>query len=73
VLGDKDGQHWSLVAQTGMGGMAWPGARSTCAHLPSWPTLLTSCLLDGSRDKIFTPEKSQVNLSSGRFLKRKNT
>jgi hypothetical protein len=26
-----------------------------------------------SRDKILTPKKSQVNLSSGRFLKHKNT
>jgi hypothetical protein len=39
----------------------------------SWPPSLTSCALEGSRDKILTPKKSQVNLSSGRFLKHKNT
>jgi hypothetical protein len=39
----------------------------------SWPTSFTSCVLEGSHDKIFTPKKSQVKLSSGRFLKRQNT
>jgi hypothetical protein len=38
-----------------------------------WPSSLTSCATEGSRDKILTPEKSQVNLSSGRFLKCKKT
>jgi hypothetical protein len=40
---------------------------------PSWPTSLTYCALEGSRDKILTPKKSHVNLSSGRFLKCQNT
>jgi hypothetical protein len=34
---------------------------------------LTSSSPNGSRDKILMPKKSQVNLSSGRFLKHKNT
>jgi hypothetical protein len=55
------------VARPGLGpmppGLVWP----------SWPTLLTSCTREGSCDKILTPEKSQVNLSLGRFLKYKNT
>jgi hypothetical protein len=34
---------------------------------------LASSAPDASHDKILTPEKSQVNLSSERFLKRKNT
>jgi hypothetical protein len=34
---------------------------------------LTSCAPEGSHDKILTPKKSQVNLSSGRFLKCQNT
>jgi hypothetical protein len=34
---------------------------------------LTSCALEGSGDKILMPKKSQVNLSLGWFLKRKNT
>jgi hypothetical protein len=40
---------------------------------PLGPISLTSSSLGGSRDKILTPRKSLVNLSSGRFLKRKNT
>jgi hypothetical protein len=39
----------------------------------SWPTLLTSSSRRASRDKILMPEKSQVNLSLGRFLKYQNT
>jgi hypothetical protein len=38
---------------------------------PLGPISLTSFALDGSHDKILTPEKSQVNLSLGRFLKHK--
>jgi hypothetical protein len=34
---------------------------------------LTSRAPESSLDKILMPEKSQVNLSSGRFLKCKNT
>jgi hypothetical protein len=40
---------------------------------PSWPPSLTSCAPEGSRYKILMLEKSQFNLSLGRFLKRKNT
>jgi hypothetical protein len=40
---------------------------------PWWPPSLTSCAPEDSNDKILTPKKSQVNLSPGRFLKRKNT
>jgi hypothetical protein len=39
----------------------------------TWPYSLTSCDPKGSRDKILMPEKSQVNLSSGRFLNCQNT
>jgi hypothetical protein len=39
----------------------------------SWPPSLTSCAPGASRGKILTSEKSQVNLSPGKFLKRKNT
>jgi hypothetical protein len=41
-----------------------------------WPlglVLLTSSSPGASRGKKLMPEKSQVNLSSGRFLKHKNT
>jgi hypothetical protein len=41
-----------------------------------WPLgliSLTSSPPGASRDKILTPKKSQVNLSLGRSLKRKNT
>jgi hypothetical protein len=34
---------------------------------------VTSSSSSGSRDKLLTPEKFQVNLSPGRFLKHKNT
>jgi hypothetical protein len=40
---------------------------------PLWPPSLTYYAPEHSLDKILTPEKSQVNLSSGRFLKRQNT
>jgi hypothetical protein len=40
---------------------------------PLGPISLTSSSPGGSCDQILRPEKSQVNLSSGRFLKRKNT
>jgi hypothetical protein len=35
--------------------------------------LLTPSSPDASCNKILTPEKSQVNMSSGRSLKRQNT
>jgi hypothetical protein len=38
-----------------------------------WPPSLTSCAPVASHGKVLAPKKSQVNLSSGRFLKRKNT
>jgi hypothetical protein len=37
------------------------------------PILFTSSSLGASHGKILMPKKSQVNLSSGRFLKHKNT
>jgi hypothetical protein len=40
---------------------------------PMGPILLTSSSRDGSHDKILTLKKSHLNLSSGRFLKCKNT
>jgi hypothetical protein len=40
---------------------------------PLGPISLTSSSPGGSHDKILMPEKSQVNLSLERFLKRKNT
>jgi hypothetical protein len=57
---------------------AWV-ARSGLVTVPpvlfwaSWPTSLTSSSLGASHDKILTPKKSQVNLSSERSLKRQNT
>jgi hypothetical protein len=53
--------------------VAWPGHGPMPPMLvwPLGPISLTSSSLGGSRDKILTPEKSQVKLSSGRFLKHK--
>jgi hypothetical protein len=55
--------------------VAWPGlvAAPHVLFWASWPTSLTYCALEGSRDKILTPEKFQVNLSSGRFSEHQNT
>jgi hypothetical protein len=55
--------------------VAWPGQGPVAPVLvwPLGPISLNSSSPDGSRDKILTPKKFQVNLSSGRFLKRKNT
>jgi hypothetical protein len=55
------------------GGVDWPEAVPTVLVWASWPTSLTSCAPEGSHDKILTLEKSQVKLSSGRFLKCQNT
>jgi hypothetical protein len=57
------------------GWVAQPGLGPTLPGLvrPPWPPSLTSCAPEGSRDKILTPKKSENNLSSGRFLKHKNT
>jgi hypothetical protein len=40
--------------------VAWSGLVATPPVLvwPSWPTSLTSCTPEGSRDKILTPKKS---------------
>jgi hypothetical protein len=73
VVWDEDGRHRSLDSQMAPGGAAWPRAHATSARWSSWPTSLTSCSLKGSHDKILMPEKSQINLSLGRFLKRQNT
>jgi hypothetical protein len=56
-----------------MGGVTLPGPAPHVLVWPLWPPSLTSCTLEGSHDKILTPEKSQVNLSLERFLKRKST
>jgi hypothetical protein len=56
-----------------LGGAPGQGPAPPGLVWPSWPILSTSCAPKGSRDKILTPKKSQVNLSSGRFLKHKNT
>jgi hypothetical protein len=53
--------------------VARPGPMPLGLVWPSWPPSLTYCALEGSRDKILTHKKSQVNLSLGRFLKRQNT
>jgi hypothetical protein len=54
-----------------MGGMVWPSDRATCALLGLVATSLTSSP-SASRDKILTPKKSHINLSSGRSLKYQN-
>jgi hypothetical protein len=50
-----------------------PGLAPPMLKWTLWPPSLTSCSPKGSCDKILTPEKSQVNLSSGRFLKHQIT
>jgi hypothetical protein len=66
----------------GIGGLrpkrVWVARRSQGPAPPGlfWPlglTLLTSCASVSSRGKILTPEKSLVNLSPERSVKRKNT
>jgi hypothetical protein len=55
--------------------VAWPG-RGPMPPVLVWPmglVSLTSSPPGASRDKILTLQKSQVNLSWGRFLKLKNT
>jgi phage/plasmid primase-like uncharacterized protein len=54
--------------------VAWSGLVTAPPGLfwVSWPTSLTSSSPDASRDKILTLKKSQINLSSGRFLKGQN-
>jgi hypothetical protein len=72
--GDKDGQHQrSSEAQTSLGGSAWPGDHATWSRLAPGPHLVDSSPPSSSRGKILTLEKSQVNLSPGRSLKRQNT
>jgi hypothetical protein len=58
---------WSQVARPGL------GHAPPCLFWSLWPPSLTSRAPEGSRDKVLTPKKSQVNLSSGRFLKCQNT
>jgi hypothetical protein len=58
---------WARVARLGKGPVP---------PMLVWPlglVSLTSSPLGASRGKILTPKKSQVNLSLGRSLKRKNT
>jgi hypothetical protein len=55
--------------------VAWPGQGPAPPGLV-WllgPISLTSSSPVASRGKMLMPKKSQVNLSSGRFLKCKNT
>jgi hypothetical protein len=55
-----------------MGGAAW----GTMLPVLVWPLGLASLTYSprgASHDRILTLQKSQVNLSSGRFLKLKNT
>jgi hypothetical protein len=73
VSRDEDGQHRRSEAQTSMGGATWLGVAPPVLKWASWPSSLTSCAPGASRGKILTTEKSQVNLSLGRSLKRKNT
>jgi hypothetical protein len=79
ILGQAEHQETKM---DGIGGSslkrAWVARPGLVAAPPmllwaSWTTSLTSCAPDGYRDKILTPRKSQINLSSGRFLKHQNT
>jgi hypothetical protein len=70
---DEDGCHQRSGDQTRLGGMAWLWHVPLVPIWASWPLSLTCCAPDASHDKILTLKKSQVNLSSGRFLKHQNT
>jgi hypothetical protein len=56
----------------GMGGATGQGPAPPILVWPLGLVSLTSSPLVASHGKILTPEKSQVNLSPGRSLKRKN-
>jgi hypothetical protein len=56
-----------------MGGATWAGPVPPILKWASWPPSLTSCAPGSSCGKILTLQKSWVNFSPERFLKRKNT
>jgi hypothetical protein len=70
------GRRLTALEARGPNGLGWHNLAGAAPPCLVWPLGLiswTSCAIGASHGKILTPEKSQINLSLGRFLKHKST